>query len=205
MALIGYARVSSVGQSLESQVEQLKAFGCKRIFKEKESGAKSDRKELQAALEFLEDGELDNNGKIIYKDKLIVTKIDRLARSTFDLQRIAGELKDRKVGLQFLKENIDFSTPSGELMFTMLGAIGQFERDIIKERTTEGRERAKLKGKHMGRPSKPKKNIERAMVLYNEREDNGMSVNDISKLTDVPRSTIYAEIKKNKISLELKV
>ncbi|WP_424955106.1 recombinase family protein [Jeotgalibacillus salarius] len=137
---------------------------------------------------------------MIYKDKLVVSKIDRLARSTLDLQMIASELKDRKIGLVFIKENIDFSTPSGELMFTMLGAIGQFERTLIKERTAEGRERAKLKGKHMGRPSKPKKNIERAMVLYNERAHNGMSVNDISKLTDVPRSTIYAEIKKKKVA-----
>lgn len=82
------------------------------------------------------------------------------------------------------------------LLFNILGSFAQFERDLIVERTTEGRERAKLQGKHMGRPSQPKKNVERALELYKQRETNGMSVNDIAKLTSVPRSTIYAEIKK---------
>jgi DNA invertase Pin-like site-specific DNA recombinase len=196
MALIGYARVSTIGQSLESQEEQLIAYGCRRVFKEKRSGADSEREELKAALEFLEDGYIDAKGKTVIKDKLVVTKIDRLARSTRDLQNIAGELKKRNIGLIFLKENIDFSTPSGELMFTMLGAIGQFERDLINERTAEGRERAKQQGKHMGRPSKPKWDINKALTLYENRETNGMSVSDIQKVTGVPRSTIYAELKK---------
>jgi DNA invertase Pin-like site-specific DNA recombinase len=196
IALIGYARVSTIGQSLESQEEQLIAYGCRRVFKEKRSGADSEREELKAALEFLEDGYIDAKGKAVIKDKLVVTKIDRLARSTRDLQNIAGELKKRNIGLIFLKENIDFSTPSGELMFTMLGAIGQFERDLINERTAEGRERAKQQGKHMGRPSKPKRDINKALTLYENRETNGMSVSDIQKVTGVPRSTIYAELKK---------
>jgi DNA invertase Pin-like site-specific DNA recombinase len=185
MALIGYARVSTVGQDYEKQVEQLKEYGCIKIFQEKESGAKSDRKALNEALEFLREG-----------DKLIVTKIDRLARSVRDLQNIANDLNERGIGLVFLKEQIDFSTPAGKLMFTMLGAIAEFERDLINERTSEGRDRAKKQGKHMGRPSQDKKEIKKAIKLYQEREVNGMSVNDISKLTGVPRSTIYAEIKK---------
>ncbi|CAH0282935.1 DNA-invertase hin [Peribacillus simplex] len=79
-------------------------------------------------------------------DKLVVYKLDRLARSTFDLQKIAKDLEERGISLVFIKEQIDFSTPSGKLMFTMLGAIAEFERDLIKDRTTEGRERAKAQG-----------------------------------------------------------
>ncbi|WP_282155903.1 recombinase family protein [Cytobacillus gottheilii] len=188
MALIGYARVSTVGQSLETQIELLNEYGCTRVFKEKVSGAKGNRKALHEVLDYLREG-----------DKLIVTKIDRLARSVKDLHNIASLLEERGIGLVFLKEQIDFSTPSGKLMFTMLGAIGDFERDLINERTAEGRERAKKQGKHMGRPAQPNKNIERAMDLFDNRVDNKISVNDIVKLTGVPRSTIYAEVKKRKV------
>ncbi|WP_096200743.1 recombinase family protein [Bacillus sp. FJAT-45350] len=185
MELVGYARVSTVGQTIENQLEQLNEYGCKKIFEEKQSGAISDRKALQDALNYLREG-----------DKLIVTKIDRLARSVKDLHNIASDLSNRGVALVFLKEQIDFSTSAGKLMFTMLGAIGEFERDLIKERTKEGRERAKKQGKHMGRPSQPKQNVKRAIELFSERKTNGMSVNDIAKLTGVPRSTVYAEAKK---------
>jgi DNA invertase Pin-like site-specific DNA recombinase len=185
MALIGYARVSTVGQSLENQIELLKEYGCIKIFKEKQSGAKLNRKALHEALEYLREG-----------DKLIVTKIDRLARSVKDLHNVASKLETKGIGLVFLNEQIDFTTSSGKLMFTLLGAIGEFERDLINERTTEGRERAKKQGKHMGRPGQPRKNVERALKLYSNREENGMSVNDIAIITGVPRSTIYANVKR---------
>jgi len=188
MALIGYARVSTVGQSLENQIDLLEEYGCTRIFQEKQSGSKSDREALKQALEYMRKG-----------DKLIVTKIDRLARSVKDLHNIASQLEDRGVGLVFLKEQIDFSSPSGKLMFTMLGAIGEFERDLINERTAEGRERAKKQGKHMGRPGQPSKNLERALELFANREESGISVNDIVKMTGVPRSTIYAKQSKHKL------
>ncbi|WP_226582589.1 recombinase family protein [Halobacillus litoralis] len=184
MALIGYARVSTVGQSLETQIELLKEYGCTKVFEEKVSGAKGNRKALHEVLDYLREG-----------DKLIVTKIDRLARSVKDLHNIASQVEEKGIGLVFLKEQIDFSTPSGKLMFTMLGAIGEFERDLINERTAEGRERAKKQGKHMGRPGQPKKNIERALELFANREENRISVNDIVKMTGVPRSTIYANVK----------
>lgn len=128
-------------------------------------------------------------------DKLVVYKLDRLARSTFDLQKIAKDLEERGISLVFIKEQIDFSTPSGKLMFTMLGAIAEFERDLIKGRTTEGRERAKAQGKHLGRKGKDEKDVKKALKLYDERESNGISVNDIAKMTGIPRSTIYATVK----------
>ena len=184
MAVIGYGRVSTNGQDLALQEEALKKYGCEKIYMEKESGAKSDRAELADALEYLRPG-----------DKLVVYKIDRLARSTFDLHKIAKELEEREISLVFIKEQIDFSTPAGKLMFTMLGAIAEFERDLIKDRTAEGRERAKAKGTHMGRTGKPEKDIKKAMKMYQDREEKGLSVNDIAKMTGVPRSTIYAKAK----------
>lgn len=182
--LVGYARVSTVGQDLELQIDKLKKYGCERIFQEKQSGAKSDREELGKALDYLREG-----------DKLIVYKIDRLARSTFDLHKIAKELSEKGIGLVFIKEQVDFTTPAGKLMFTMLGAIAEFERDLINERTTEGRERAKAQGKHMGRKGQDEKTVKKALKLYKDRENSGLSVNDIVKMTGVPRSTIYAKAK----------
>lgn len=184
MAVVGYGRVSTNSQDLTLQVEALKEYGCDRIYMEKESGAKSKRVELEKALDFVRKG-----------DKLVVYKIDRLARSTFDLHKIAKDLEEREIALVFIKEQIDFSTPNGKFMFTMLGAVAEFERDLIKDRTAEGRERAKAKGTHMGRTGKPEKDVKKAMKMYQDRDNNGLSVNDIAKMTGVPRSTIYAKAK----------
>lgn len=185
MAIIGYARVSTKGQDLSIQIDALEKYGCEKIFTEKESGAKSDRPELNKALEYLREG-----------DKLVVHKLDRLARSTFDLHKLANQLQDAGIALVFIKEQIDFSTPAGKLMFSMLGAIAEFERDLINDRTAEGRERAKAQGKHMGRKGQDVKQVKKALKLYAERETNKLSVNDIAKTTGVPRSSIYAELKK---------
>jgi DNA invertase Pin-like site-specific DNA recombinase len=184
MAIIGYARVSTKDQELELQIDKLNEYGCEKIFMEKQSGAKSDREELARALDYLRNG-----------DKLVIYKLDRLARSTFDLHKISKDLESKGVALVFIKEQIDFSLAAGKLMFTMLGAIAEFERDLIAERTAEGRDRAKAQGKHMGRVGKAEKDIRKALNLYAERESNGLSVNDIVKMTGVPRSTIYVKLK----------
>jgi DNA invertase Pin-like site-specific DNA recombinase len=184
MELVGYARVSTREQKLDLQLEALNDYGCTKIFMEKESGGKSGRLELNAALSYLREG-----------DTLIVTKLDRLARSTFDLHRIAKQLDERGIHLVILRQNIDTSTPAGKLMFTMLGAVAEFEKDLINERTAEGRARAKAKGTHMGRKGQDEKQVKKALSLYAAREDNGLSVNEISSMTGVPRSTIYAKVK----------
>jgi len=190
---IGYARVSTIGQSLESQLEQLQENGCKKVFEEKETGTSTkSRKELEKLLENIREG-----------DELVIIKIDRLARSIIDLNKLVQGLLEKGVSVTFLKDNMTFKahdkgSPMQSLLFNVLGSFAQFERDLIVERTTEGRERAKKQGKHMGRPSRPKKDVERAMTLYKDRETNGHSVNDIVKLTEVPRATIYAEVKKVK-------
>lgn len=188
--LVGYARVSTVGQDYETQKEILESEGCEKIFVEKVTGTSTaPRKELQKALEHLRKG-----------DTLIVTKIDRLARSIIDLNNIVGELVEKGVNVRFISENMEFKGDSNAnslqtLLFNVLGSFAQFERDLIVERTTEGRERAKKQGKHLGRPAQPEKEVKRALKLYAEREQNGMSVNDIVKTTGVPRSTIYAKIR----------
>ncbi|MGE6895756.1 recombinase family protein [Priestia flexa] len=181
--LVGYARVSSSKQDYALQIEKLESYGCTKIFYEKKESA-ADRPEFKRALEYLRSG-----------DTLVVYKIDRLARSTRDLHNIVHELSGKGIGVVFIKEQIDFSSPAGKLMFTMLGAIAEFEKDLINERTREGRERAKAKGKHMGRKGQSDKQVQQAIQLFNERKDNGLSVNDIVKLTGVPRSTIYAKSK----------
>lgn len=187
MATIGYARTSPTErteQDLELQVRKLNEYGCDIIFKEKITIRELHRPELGRALEYLRPG-----------DKLVVYKMDRLARSTFELHKIAKALQKRDIGLMFIKEKIDFSFSSGDSMLTMLGAIVEYERDLINERTREGRERAKRQGKHMGRKGKNEKDVKRALKLFFNREDNGLSVNDIMEMTGIPRSTIYAKAK----------
>lgn len=189
--LIGYARVSTVGQDYETQKEILENAGCKKIFVEKVTGTSTaPRKELQRAIEHVRKG-----------DTLVITKIDRLARSIIDLNNIVTELTEKGVNIRFISENMEFTADDKAnslqtLLFNVLGSFAQFERDLIVERTTEGRERAKRQGKHLGRPAQPKQQVKKALKMYDERETSGMSVNDIVKVTGVPRSTIYNELKK---------
>lgn len=188
---IGYARVSTVGQDYQTQKEILENSGCEKIYKEKMTGTSTkQRTELRKLLDNVRAG-----------DDVYITKIDRLARSITDLNKIVQELKQKGVSVHFISEGMSFKAEDKNnslqtVIFNILGSFAQFERDMIVERTTDGRERAKKQGKHMGRPSQPKKNIQKALKLYDEREQNGMSVNEISKLTDVPYSTIYNELKK---------
>ena len=117
MALVGYARVSSVGQSLDVQLDKLKHYD--KIFQEKKSGASGKRPQLEACLEYIREG-----------DSLVVTRLDRLARSTLHLCQIADDLKRKVVNLQVLDQNIDTNDATGRLLFNMLGAIAQFETEI---------------------------------------------------------------------------
>lgn len=192
--IIGYARVSTSQQNLDSQIETLKAAGCEKIYCDEMSGTKRDRPELNKLLQ-----EIVRNG-----DTIVVTKIDRLARSIIDLNKIVQEAKNKGVTIHFLSEDMKFDGRNENsslqmLLFNMLAAFAQFERDLIVERTSEGRERAKKQGKHLGRPARNEKDVERALKLYFSRSTNGHSVNDIVKLTGIPRSTIYHEIKKRKM------
>jgi DNA invertase Pin-like site-specific DNA recombinase len=142
MTIYGYARVSTDGQSLASQDAQLTAAGCAKVYSEKISGARSDRPELAKVLKRLETG-----------DVLVVTRLDRLARSTRDLLNILDAISKAGAGFKSLADTwADTTTAHGRLMLTILGGLAEFERELIKARTGEGRKRAKDKGVTFGRP-----------------------------------------------------
>jgi DNA invertase Pin-like site-specific DNA recombinase len=138
----GYARVSTTGQTLTAQLAELKAAGCTKIYREQASGAKADRRELLRLLNALAAG-----------DVVTVTRIDRLARSTFDLFAIVKRIADAGGQFRSLAEPwADTATSTGRLMLAVLGGLADVERDLIRTRTAEGRSRAKARGQHMGRP-----------------------------------------------------
>src|SRR5918912_4608382 len=141
--LIGYARISTYGQTLDSQLEQLRKAGCgsRNIYREKVTGARADRRELNRML-----------GKLVLGDVVTVTRIDRLARSTFDLFGIVKRIVDAKAQFRSLAEPwADTATSTGRLMLAVLGGLADVERDLIRTRTAEGRSRARARGQHMGR------------------------------------------------------
>jgi DNA invertase Pin-like site-specific DNA recombinase len=141
---IGYARVSTYGQTLAAQLEQLKQDGCETVYREKASGARADRKELKRLLR-----------SVLGGDTVVVTRIDRLARSTFDLFAIVKQIIDAGAQFRSIAEPwADTSTSTGRLMIAVLGGLADVERDLIRTRTAEGRTRAKARGAHMGRPRK---------------------------------------------------
>jgi DNA invertase Pin-like site-specific DNA recombinase len=177
MALLGYARVSTDGQSLTAQIAELKAAGCTEIFQEKISGAKSDRKQLGRLIGRLGDG-----------DVLVVTRLDRLARSTRDLLNVLGAVADNGAGFKSLRDVwADTTSAHGRLMLTILGGLAEFERELIRTRTGEGRQRAKARGVIMGR--RPKLTIHQRREAIARREA-GEVLTDIGRSYAVSHSTI---------------
>lgn len=176
MPLIGYARVSSSGQSLEVQRDQLLAAGCTRIFEEKRSGLSQDgREQLALALDYVRDG-----------DVLIVTRLDRLARSITDLRQIVDRLTAKDVGFRALQQgDLDTSTSNGRLMLNMLGAFAEFEADLRRERQREGIDKAKAKGIYKGR--KPTVPVDEVRKLKAE----GVAPTEIAKRLNVGRASVY--------------
>jgi len=176
---VGYARVSSQSQSLDNQRDRLAQFGCQRVFEEKYSGSTADnRKSLQDALQFVRQG-----------DTLIVTKLDRLARSATDLGNIANMLQKKSVDLVVLDQHIDTTTPSGKLMFTMIGAFAEFERDLIRARCQEGIQRAKEKGVKFGR--QPKLTQDQLVQLKADFEEGTIGKSSLALKYGISRSSVY--------------
>ncbi len=174
MAIIGYARVSTTGQSLEQQLTALAE--CEKVFQEKISGSKTDRPQLKAMLEFARSG-----------DVLKVTKLDRLARNTRHLLEITDQLHAKGVTLQIQNLGIDTATPTGKLMLTMIGAIATFEREIMLERQAEGIALAKTKGVYKGR--KPTARLMSEGVI--ELHQQGIKNTDIARRLGISQSSIY--------------
>jgi DNA invertase Pin-like site-specific DNA recombinase len=175
MALVGYARVSSVGQSLDVQLDKLKQ--CDKVFQEKESGASGKRPRLQACLEYVREG-----------DTLVVTRLDRLARSTLHLCQIAAELEQKRVDLRVLDQNIDTSDATGRLLFNMLGAIAQFETELRAERQMDGILKAKARGVKFGR--NPSLSPEQITELKNRRQQ-GTLIKTLMKEYQISKATVY--------------
>jgi DNA invertase Pin-like site-specific DNA recombinase len=155
MARVGYARVSSVGQSLEVQLDKLKH--CDKIYQEKKSGASGKRQRLKACLEYIREG-----------DTLVVTRLDRLARSTLHLCQIAADLERKQVNLQVLDQNINTNDATGRLLFNMLGAVAQFETEIRAERQMDGIQKARERGVHFGR--KKRLTVQQVAELRDRRD-----------------------------------
>lgn len=177
MPMYGYARVSTNGQDLTAQDAELMAAGCAKVFKEKASGAKTDRPELAKVIRRLEPG-----------DVLIVARLDRLARSTRDLLNVLDEIGQRGAGFRSLKDTwADTTTPHGRLMLTVLGGLAEFERELIRARTGEGRNRAKQRGVRFGRPNKLTPH-QRQEAL--QRLAAGETQTDIARSFNVHHSTI---------------
>lgn len=177
---IGYARVSTTGQDYETQLAKLKAEGCEKIFSEKQSGKTADnRAELQRAIEFCREG-----------DVLVITKLDRLARSMGDLWAIVRELDAKGVGFKVLDQaGMDTTTPTGKLMFNILGSIAEFERDLINARTAEGRQAAKAKGVKFGR--KEKLTSEQVEALQADVKAGILSMQAIADKYGIARNSVY--------------
>jgi DNA invertase Pin-like site-specific DNA recombinase len=173
----GYARVSTDGQSLDAQVKQHRAAGAEKIFRETASGARADRAQLRLAIGKLEKG-----------DVVTVTRIDRLARSTFDLFAIVKRIVDAGGQFRSLAEPwADTATSTGRLMIAILGGLADVERDLIRTRTAEGRSRAKARGMHMGRnPSlTPQQQAEAS-----QRRAEGATLKDLARSYNVSMATI---------------
>ena len=174
---LGYARVSTYGQTLDAQLEQLLGAGCTKIFREKVTGTHSDRRQLLKMLDTLAPG-----------DVVTVTRIDRLARSTFDLFAIVKQIVDAKAQFRSLAEPwADTSTSTGRLMIAVLGGLADVERDLIRTRTAEGRSRAQKRGQHMGRPPKlsPAQKAE-----ARRRRAQGATLAELARSYGVGKSTI---------------
>ena len=174
---LGYARVSTYGQTLDAQLEQLKAEGCAPIYREKASGAQADRRELQRMLKALGPGNL-----------VTVTRIDRLARSTFDLFAIVKRITDAGAQFRSLAEPwADTATSTGRMMIAVLGGLADVERDLIRTRTAEGRSRAKARGQHLGRP--PALTLQQAAEAR-QRRANGATLKELAESYNVGLATI---------------
>jgi DNA invertase Pin-like site-specific DNA recombinase len=173
----GYARVSTVGQDLQAQLETLEQEGCDKIFSEKFTGTKADRPQFQALLSELKAG-----------DTLVVTKLDRFARSASDAIQIVRHLFESGVRVHILNMGLVENTPTGRLIFTIMSGFAEFERDMIVERTQEGKAIARQRDDYReGRPNKfSKKHIENALELLSQ----GNSYTEVEKMTGISKSTL---------------
>ena len=179
--VFGYARVSTEQQNLDRQLDILQKYGVDFIYNEKMTGTKRNRPELEKLLERLTEG-----------DTVVVESLSRLGRSTKDLIWLMETFNSKGVNLVSLKESIDTTTSTGKLLFTLMSAIAQFERDVIADRTREGLKSARARGRKGGRPRTDSEQLRKAIKLYNTQQ---YSLAEIEDMTGVKRSTLYRGIR----------
>jgi len=188
---IGYARVSTSDQKFRLQVDALKEAGCEKIFKDKASGSKANRVELERMLEQLRPG-----------DELVIWKLDRLGRSLQHLVSIVRDLMDRDVGLKSLNDPIDTTSSQGRFVFNLFASLAEFERDIIRERTMAGLKAARVRGKKGGRKPGLSDNAQKtaiaAEVLYKEKS---LSIEEICNKLSISKPTLYKYLRFRKVKI----
>ena len=177
MAVVGYARVSSVGQSLEVQQEKLVSYGVDKLFAEKLSGTTAARPELKSCLDYVRAG-----------DVLVITKLDRLARSTLHLHKIVNDLNNRGVGFKVLDQSIDTTTKEGRLLFSILASLAEFETELRAERTNEGRIAAMERGVKFG--AKPKLTEDQIAEMIQKRSQ-GVLIKDLMTEYKLSKASVY--------------
>ena len=180
--LVGYSRVSTLEQNADLQHDELKKADCTKYFTDKISGAKAEREALNQALDFVRPG-----------DTLVVWKLDRLGRSLKHLIETVSLLQEKGVGFKSLTENIDTTTSSGKLIFHFFGALAEFERDLIRERTLAGLAAARARGRTGGRPKGA--NAQKIALARRLHADKSKTVSDICKTLGITRATLYRYIK----------
>lgn len=179
---IGYCRCSTTDQNLDLQKDELIKAGCERVFEDVASGAKSDRQGLRDAIEFCRPG-----------DVLVCWKLDRVGRSLKDLIEIVNTLKDRGIGFKCLTQQLDTTTAGGMLVFQIFGAMAEFERSLIQERTRAGLLSSRARGRLGGRPKVD--NTKRAEVALSLYEDGKTPISQICETLKISRATLYRDLK----------
>jgi DNA invertase Pin-like site-specific DNA recombinase len=182
---IGYARVSTSDQTLNLQKDALEHIGCSKIFTDIISGATTQRNGLDEALAYVREG-----------DNLVVWRLDRLGRSLKHLIEVITTLNNRKIGFKSITENIDTTTSGGKLIFHIFGALAEFERDIIRERTQAGLMAARARGRRGGRPKAL--NTKKSSIAQALYKDKSNSITDICKTLNISRATLYRYIRTEK-------
>ena len=178
--IFGYARVSTEAQNLDRQLDALRKYGVDVIYNEKMTGTKRDRPELTKLLDRISEG-----------DTVVIESLSRLGRSTKDLIELTELFKSKGVRLVSLKESIDTDSSTGKLLFTLMSAIAQFERDVIADRTKEGLRSARARGRKGGRPRTNAEDIKKAVKLYNTQQ---YTIKEIEEMTGIKKSTLYRNL-----------
>ncbi len=179
--IYGYARVSTADQNLDRQIDVLNKYGVDKIFCEKMSGTKKNRPELDLMLQTVQTG-----------DTIVIESLSRLGRSVKNLSELMELFNSQNIQLVSLKEVIDTSSATGKLLFSIISSLAQFERDNLADRTKEGLDAARARGRYGGRPKTDSKALQKAIALYKTKE---YSVTEVTDLTGISKSTLYRALK----------